>query len=427
LSPPKHIATPAEPKEDLSSQLEAKKLQLHWLLQITKAINHDYFKPKHLFELYEHILSAQLKVGKLALFIKEETWICSLLYGTEKNFQTIEIEKIIEELNDVHNLEMDKALWVKNFRSSIRVVRKEDGREHTLAYALIDDFKNSPIVNRNELVKFIETITTLIVVANENKRIADEKLRQAAIKRELELARQMQNMLFPVSLPDNDEVEFHASYLPHQEVGGDYYDFIQLNPDEFVFCMADVSGKGIPAALLMSNFQANLHAHLSASTSLTELIHMLNEKVYKSAKGEKFITFFIARFNTKTKELHYVNAGHNPPFLIHDKVVYMLNEGCTGLGMFEELPFINPGKVYVPHNALLLCYTDGVTDTENNEEKEFGMDRLREFLIANLQAPRIEMLHNDLINALNLFRQSKAFTDDITLLGCRFKGKKPQA
>jgi sigma-B regulation protein RsbU (phosphoserine phosphatase) len=423
LSSSKQIISHSEPKEDLASQLKAKELQLHWLLQITKAINYDYFKPRQLFEIYERVLKEHLKVGKLALFIKEEQWGCSLLYGADSNFENIDLEKIIEELNSVHNLEMDKALWVKNFRSSIRVVRKEDGKEHTLAYALIDDFKESPIANRNELVKFIETITTLIVVANENKRIADEKIRQAAIKRELELARQMQNMLFPISLPDNDVVEFHASYLPHQEVGGDYYDFIELNPEEFVFCMADVSGKGIPAALLMSNFQANLHAHLSSTTSLTELINMLNEKVYKSAKGEKFITFFIARFNTKTKELHYVNAGHNPPFLMHDKVVYMLNEGSTGLGMFEQLPFVNPGKVYVPDNALLLCYTDGVTDTENHEEKEFGVERLREFLVANLNASRIEILHKSLIDTLNEHRQSRPFTDDITLLSCRFKRK----
>src|SRR3569832_1224614 len=196
-----------EPKEDLSSQLEAKKLQLHWLLQNIKAKNHDYFKPKHLFEIYERILHNELKVGKLALFIKEEKWTCSLLYGTDESVENFDVEKIIEELNGIHNLEMDKALWVKNFRSSIRVVRKEENKEQTLAYALIDDFKDSSIANRNELVKFIETITTLIVVAIEKKRITDEKLRQAAIKRELELAKQMQNMLFPSLLPDYDAVE----------------------------------------------------------------------------------------------------------------------------------------------------------------------------------------------------------------------------
>jgi sigma-B regulation protein RsbU (phosphoserine phosphatase) len=424
-STPKHISTlpSVESNEDLSAQLQAKTLQLHWLLQITKAINHD-FKAKQLFDVYEHVLHSHLKVGKLALFIREEKWTCKLLYGTDKSFEKLNLEKIINELNKLHNLEMDKELWAKNFRSSIRIVRKEDNKEQTLAYVLIDNFNESPIVNKNELIKFIETITSLIVVAIENKRIADEKYRQAAIKRELELAAQMQNMLFPVSLPDTDLVEFHASYLPHQEVGGDYYDYIQLNSNEFAFCMADVSGKGIPAALLMSNFQANLHAHLSETTSLTVLTNMLNARVYNSAKGEKFITFFIARFNTKTKELHYVNAGHNPPFLIHDKVVYMLNEGTTGLGMFEQLPFVNPGKVFIPDNALLLCYTDGVTDVENDEEMEFGVERLREFLIANHHSSRIETLHNLLIKTLISFKQARNFTDDITLLSCRFKGKK---
>jgi sigma-B regulation protein RsbU (phosphoserine phosphatase) len=292
-----------------------------------------------------------------------------------------------------------------------------------LAYALIGGLANSPIIKRNELTSFIQTITNLIVVAVENNNMASEKIRQAGIKKELELAAQMQTMLFPASLPKTREYEFHATYLPHQEVGGDYYDYISVSEHEFVFCMADVSGKGIPAALLMSNFQANLHAHVNEKVSLTELIKLLNAKVFKSAKGEKFITFFIARYNTKTKELHYVNAGHNPPFLIHDRVVYMLNDGCTGLGMFEELPFVSPGKVFIPDNALLLCNTDGVTDVENVEGIEFGTDRLREFLISNINIQTTESLHKKLIEFLTGYKQQRNFTDDITLLSCRFLGK----
>ena len=388
---------------------------MHWLLQITKAVTYDLNDEQHLNEIlkyYQKALQEALKVKKLALFTRQDKWKCLLNYGTDDNFLS-QATNIITQLNREDQLAFDG--WGEN-SIKFSVVRKN----RILAY-LIYDISFIPISERNDVKRFIETITSLIVVFYENKKIAEEKLKAAA---ELEVARQMQNMLFPDSLPDNDDVEFHANYLPHAEVGGDYYDYIQLNPDEFVFCMADVSGKGVPAALLMSNFQANLHAHLSASSSLTELINMLNEKVYKSAKGEKFITFFIARFNIKTKELHYVNAGHNPPFLIHDKVVYMLNEGTTGLGMFEQLPFVNPGKVYVPDNAMLICYTDGVTDTENDEENEFGVERLREFLVANLHTSRIEALHKLLINTLISFKQARNFTDDITLLSCRFKGKK---
>ena len=186
--------------------------------------------------------------------------------------------------------------------------------------------------------------------------MAVEQLKQAAMKKELELAAQMQNLLFPHSLPSNERYEIHATYLPHQEVGGDYYDYIPLNEHEFAICMADVSGKGIPAALLMANFQANLHALIAHTRSLSELAHQLNAKVYASAKGEKFITFFIGIYNVKTQELQYFNAGHNPPLLVHSTVIYR-TEGCTGLGMFEQLPFVNVGKLLIPDKALLVCYT----------------------------------------------------------------------
>ena len=412
----KHITGIPETAEQLASDLQAKKLQLHWLLQITKAINYN-FSTKQLLDVYEHVVQAQLKVEKLALLIYEQKWKCFLLYGTDISFQTIDLGKIISELNQLHNLEIEKELWINNFETIVPVYHKEQ----LLAYALVGGIQRSPITRKNELITFIQTITNLVVVAIENNHTAQERIRQAAMRRELELAAQMQNMLFPVSLPDNERIEFYASYLPHQEVGGDYYDYIPLNENEFVFSMADVSGKGIPAALLMSNFQANVHAHLNERTSLTELVSLLNGKVFQSAKGEKFITFFIARYNHLTKELHYVNAGHNPPFLIYDKVVYILNEGTTGLGMFEELPFMNSGKLYIPDNALLLCYTDGVTDTENDEGEEFGVEKLKEFLISNISQHKMETLHSKLIETLTTYKQSKNFTDDITLLSCRFK------
>ncbi len=402
--------------QDVNSELQAKKLQLHWLLQITKAINYN-FSTKQLFDVYEHVLRSQLKVEKLALLIFDQQWKCSLLYGTDKNFEDIDLTRIIGELNKLHNLEMGQELWISTFDSILPVYHKDQ----LIAYALVGGLGNSVIPKRNELVPFIHTITNLIVVAIENNTIANEKIRQAGIRKELELAAQMQSLLFPTQLPRVDEYEIHATYLPHQEVGGDYYDFIQVSDNEFIFCLADVSGKGIPAALLMSNFQANLHALLPHTSSLSELVRLLNAKVFQSAKGEKFITFFIGRYHALTRELHYVNAGHNPPFLIHEKVVYMLNEGSTGLGMFEQLPFINSGKVFIPPNALLHCYTDGVTDVENDQGVEFGMDRLRTFLTARNQLHDMEELHKQLIATLSAFRQGKNYTDDITLLSCWFK------
>ena len=401
---------------ELQSELQAKKTQLHWLLQITKAINYN-FSTKQLLDVYEHVLHSQLKVEKFALLINDEQWKCAMLSGTDKSLKDFDINRILDELNKLQNLETEQELWVKNFETILPVYHKEQ----LLAYALIGGLSNSVIPKKNELCSFIHTITNLIVVAIENNYMASEKIRQAGIRKELDLAAQMQSMLFPVKLPKSDLFEIYATYLPHQEVGGDYYDFIEINKNEFIFCLADVSGKGIPAALLMSNFQANLHALVLHTSSLSELIKLLNDRVYQSAKGEKFITFFLGRYNIQTRQLHYVNAGHNPPFLIHEKVVYMLNDGSTGLGMFEELPFINSGKVYIPPNAMLHCYTDGVIDVENVKGNEFGMQRLQEFLTERKQLHNMQQFHQELISNLSAFKESKSYTDDITLLSCWFK------
>jgi phosphoserine phosphatase RsbU/P len=401
---------------ELQIELQAKKTQLHWLLQITKAINYN-FSTKQLLDVYEHVLHSQLKVEKFALLIYDDVWKCSLLSGTDKCLQDFEMNHILTELNKLHNLETEQELWIKTFETILPVYHKEQ----LLAYALIGGLSNTVIPKKNELCSFIHTITNLIVVAIENNSIAREKIRQEGIRKELELAALMQSMLFPVGLPKSKHYEIHATYLPHQEVGGDYYDFIEINPTEFIFCMADVSGKGIPAALLMSNFQANLHALIQHTPSLSELVTLLNDKVYRSAKGEKFITFFIGHYNTKTRQLHYVNAGHNPPFLIHEKVVYMLNEGTTGLGMFDQLPFINPGKVFIPPNAMLHCYTDGVTDVENEKDDDYGMKRLRDFYTERKQLHDMKAIHQQLIQTLSNFKETRSYTDDITLLSCWFK------
>jgi sigma-B regulation protein RsbU (phosphoserine phosphatase) len=416
MDAPKDLTGESRTADTGSPELQAKQLQLHWLLQVTKAINYN-FSNKQLLDVYEHALQSQLRVDQLVLLVHDNGWKCALQTGSNLALQGPALEQVIRELDHNPKAGLEQSEWIRHFDSVVPVFHKEQ----ILAYALLGGFGNSVIQKKNELVSYIQTLTNLIVVAMENNRLAQEKIRQAALKKEMELAAQMQNMLFPSELPSNEDYEVHATYLPHTEVGGDYYDFIPLSENEFVFCMADVSGKGIPAALLMSNFQANLHAYLRHKSSLTELIHELNSKVFRSAKGEKFITFFIGRYNRQTRELHYINAGHNPPFLIHDKVVFMLTEGSTGLGMFEEIPFVNSGKTFIPHDASLTCYTDGVTDVVNDTDEDFGVERLRYFLLENLSAGPAGHLHRRLIDTLHLHKQTRPYTDDITLMTIYFK------
>jgi len=229
----------------------------------------------------------------------------------------------------------------------------------------------------------------------------------------------MQNMLFPDKLPDNKFLQIHAKYKPHQEVGGDYYDYLKLNSDEIVFCVADVSGKGVSAALLMANFQANLRALVVYKNSLIEIIQDLNEKVNKSAKGEKFITLFIGKYNLRSRTLNYVNAGHNPPLLYENDQFKTLNIGCTGLGMFEEIPSLKQGILTIPSDALLFCYTDGVVELENNSANDYGVESLKRFLLDHAEGSS-EEINEKLIVDLDRHREDQNYSDDIALFTCRF-------
>ena len=209
-----------------------------------------------------------------------------------------------------------------------------------------------------------------------------------------------------------------AVYLPHQQVGGDYYDFIQINENEVAICVADVSGKGVPAALLMSNFQANLRILLHHIPSLPELMRELNTKVSANSKGEKFITLFIAKYNTVTRVLHYINAGHNPPLVIDEDGANLLTVGCTGLGMFDELIKVKEGIVNVAHGALLLCYTDGLVETTNEKDEDFSLQRLQQIALDNRKLTP-KQLNALVIDKVNEHKGDLPYIDDIALVTCR--------
>ena len=215
------------------------------------------------------------------------------------------------------------------------------------------------------------------------------------------------------------QISVQGFYLPHFEVGGDYFDIFNLNNKEIAFCIADVSGKGISAALLMSNFQANMRALFTSSVHLTDIVLVLNERVMKSVKGEKFITLFIARYNTETKELRYINAGHNPPMLYNKKTKELkyLTEGCIGLGMMEAIETIEEGDVEILDDSKLLCYTDGLTEIDEVDEVSSSIETVEQCLKSEKS---IKDTFAEMIEKMNINKSNKEIFDDITMLGIDF-------
>jgi len=400
-----------------NSALKLKNLKLNSLLEITNAINSN-FSSKQLLKIFEFVMRNQLSIGRVLYLTKDsDRWTEVIRHGLVRNMELPSVEKDLMGLTKVREMKSGEPFIFGQFEVVIPVIHKQEA----LAFLLLGDVEENLIENtKTKHVPFIQTLANVITVAIENKRLHRETVRQAGVQREMELASEMQSMLFPRRLPKNQYLEMAAMHQPHLEVGGDYYDVFELGANEVAFCMADVSGKGVSAALLMSNFQANLRALFRYETPLSELVNELNGKVMASAMGEKFITLFIAKYNYVTRVLQYINAGHNPPMMLSGDTVSVLNTGCTGLGMFDDLPVIKEGIVIVEPESTVFCYTDGVVELLDERDREFGQSRL-ELVMLDCQRRTPKEVNDNVMMRLHDFKGDCAFVDDIALLTVQFK------
>jgi sigma-B regulation protein RsbU (phosphoserine phosphatase) len=401
-------------EDELIRLLLKRQTELNALLEITQAINKNTGTPI-LIQMLQVILKNYLQVGKLRFLIERDgSYILLSKYGDE-----------IEPVNTLHKA----CSRLNKIKSTIPLAGHDDSllgkydyfipiyhKKKALAYALIGDFNPSPELLSDDL-NFIQTVINVIVVALENKNLFRERLQSERFQREMELAVEVQNMLIPLKSYRDRSVEVGARYIPHQNIGGDYFDFIRLNDHEFLWCIADVSGKGISAALLMANFQASLHAWSAVEDDLTMVIERLNKVVLKNTKGERFITLFLAKYNEKTRILNYINAGHNPTIIYSKKEITQLKLGTTMIGVFDELPFINPGEIKIEPGSLIVNYTDGLMDHEHADTKKWEEEDLFAFVNKNGDLPA-EEFNQLLMNHIDQVIKGKPI-DDVTLLTLR--------
>lgn len=392
------------------TSLDIKDLQLNALLEVTQAVNNN-LPEGDLLKIYKFTLLADLKINKLALYTQRDgQWVCRVNFGTRNNL--IE-SQLPEEYTSLKNQMGLTETSFDEFDAVFPVYHKNK----LLAVVFIESDSKLGVQNR-----FLNALTNIILVAIENKRLARQQMEQEAYRRELEIAKKVQNFLFPKELPKIERLQIEAFYLPHHDVGGDYYDYIQINENKFLACIADVSGKGVPAALLMSNFQASLRALVRQTKDLKEIIEELNHTTFVSGNAENFITFFAGIYDFKTKELEYINCGHNEIILKNSDHIELLDDGTTVLGMFDPLPFIETKKISKLDEFFLFTYTDGLTETFNENDEAFEFDRLLEIIKGDCPDDLSE-LHNQILNALKEFKGEKPFHDDITMLSCRIQNK----
>ena len=253
--------------------------------------------------------------------------------------------------------------------------------------------------------------------------LIEEQNKRQRLENEISIAREVQNQLFPSTLPSVPGVEIEAICKAARSVSGDYYDFIQLSPTHIAIAIADISGKGISAALLMASLQAALRSQMlvegSECLSMVELVSRLNKHLVRNTGDDRFATFFIAIYDSATRTLRYTNAGHLPAFLICNGTSERLDMGGMVLGVVEDYVY-EEGSLTVDPDALLIGYSDGLIEPENVYGEEFGIRRLEEAAV-RVQGAAPLMVAESLMAAAEEWAGTPEQADDMTVIVARLR------
>jgi sigma-B regulation protein RsbU (phosphoserine phosphatase) len=271
-------------------------------------------------------------------------------------------------------------------------------------------------------LRLLKSVAAQTGLALENSRLTEAIAREAAQKerlnRELEIAREVQERLFPQELPPTEGLDYIGACRPALGVGGDYYDFLELPDKKFGIAIGDVSGKGIGASLMMASLQASLRGQaIHCGSDLAELMRHVNTLVYEASTSNRYATFFYAQLDIKSRKLIYVNAGHNPPFVLRKNgEVLRLEEGGAVVGMLPTM-FINyiQGEVQLEAGDLLVGYTDGISEAMNPAEEEWGEDAMLAELKNVYDKPSEEIL-NHVVVCADKFANGAKQHDDMTMI-----------
>jgi sigma-B regulation protein RsbU (phosphoserine phosphatase) len=270
--------------------------------------------------------------------------------------------------------------------------------------------------------RMTEHLEKLLVVAKEKERLESE----------IEIAREVQSQLFPHEVPELRTLRIKAACQPARLVSGDYYDFQSVGDSEVALAIADVAGKGISAALLMAALQSSLriqlqmpaevlagggNGHLGAGISTSRLVSNLNRQLHSTTSAEKYATFFLGVYDESSSTFTYTNAGHLSPMLVRDGAVELLEVNGTVVGAFPFSEY-DESRVQLRPGDLLVCYTDGVTEPENEFGEMFGEERLMELLLRNSQRPEEEIIQL-VLDSVRQWTGSEELQDDMTLLLAR--------
>ncbi len=322
-------------------------------------------------------------------------------YELEKFTSPINKEKIKSEFEKLNQLDVD-----------LIVPMQLQGKTRGLIL-LGKRINNQPYTATD--IEFVYSVGSLAIISLENKKLFQEALEKQKLEEELDLARDIQKNLFPQSLPKIDGVDVSAVNISSKQVGGDYYDVIPVDEERYFVAIADVSGKGVPASLLMANIQAFLQVISKQKMDIQDATELMNNLITENTSDGRFITFFWGMIDIKSKTFTYVNAGHNPPLFIRNKKIQKLDKGGMILGVMKTLIPYEAETIKLENGDVLVLFTDGVSEAMNSSGEEYSDIKLENKSIELSGSSASEIL-NGIKDDVQNFAAGNSQSDDITMI-----------
>ncbi|HEY5533507.1 MAG TPA: PP2C family protein-serine/threonine phosphatase [Ignavibacteria bacterium] len=417
----------------LNKKLDIQVQQITSLFELSKEFTTNFTDSEKIIKLLSYTLLGNYGIQDLLIFSKFNSNKFSLLNKIKIsdfiNFDLSILEEIKSPLLITHNSKNKflNYLKVNNYQLLIPVLNKSNDVESVVC--LGNRMNRMPYGESD--VAFLSSLVNISAISLDNSILFNEYLEKQKIENEINLAKEIQNHLLPQRIPSLNGYEISGKNIPALNIGGDYFDIIKIDDNRIIIIIADVSGKGLPASLLMSNIQSAIHSFFKFNSdkefNISEVTGKLNSLIYENTSSEKFITFFWGVIDKRNHSFIFSNAGHNPPLFFkkskiegneHEipksKLFSTLNEGGLMLGIIEDFQY-ESGKVKMIKNDMLILYTDGITEAQNSDGDEFGEERLHDIIISNRNKKGEEIV-NIILKEVEIFAGINKQYDDQTLI-----------
>lgn len=406
-----------EKLQNVNKILDSKINQLNSLFDLGKEFS-SILDINRVSKLLVYSISAQMLVSKYAIILVNNNQP-KILESKFSNMNLLEILNSCkcENINKpIHTSENEKFKDFKNL--GIHLIVPMILKNITKGVILLGKRINNLEYSKSD-VEYLYSVGSLAIISIENANLFLETIEKQKLEKDLEIARNIQQNLMPKQIPQSERYEITTVNKTAKMVGGDYFDVVLLESKNLLLAIADVSGKGIQASLLMANLQAFLKSLYKQNYQLSEASNFLNDLVSENTTNGSFITFFWGKLDEGNK-FTYVNMGHNPPLLIRNGEIIKLTKGGMILGVMKTLIPYEFETVQLYKDDVLILFTDGITEAMNNDNEEYGDERLENLMLKNANNESRKILEN-LLDDLSSHTSGAEQSDDITAIVMKMK------